>query len=360
MKKPEMTNRERILSALNFQETDRLPWSPLIDDYFIRSLPLQNLHMEIIEAMRYIGCDIIERHVANPIQTMHNVQTRREMAADGKGFRLWYDTPVGSVFEEYKVSGQTTFNARHMLETEEDIRVFRYIMEHKTVTDNIAAFMERDRYIGDDGIACVSGPMSPIQYLLQDIAGVENTVYLLEDYPEEMEALLETMHDFNRKVYHVLKEYPTELVIDYEDTSSTVMSRDMFTRYGVPIINDYAEILHGAGKKFITHMCGCLDAFKCEIGGGIQDGVDSVCPPNTGDLHIWEARKAWGNRKVLIGGIDPPALSWMSVAECEATVREIWEHMKGERGFILSTGDAVPFGTPIENMIAITRLVAAL
>ena len=360
MKKSEMTNRERIHNALNFQDTDRLPWAPLIDDYFIRSLPLQNLHMEIIEAMRYIGCDIIERHVGEPIKEMKGVERRVEKASDGKSYRIWFDTPVGSVFEEHRWSGQTDFISGHLIETVEDLKVCRYIAEHETVRDNIAVFEERDRYIGDDGIATVTSPMSPIQRLLQFHAGVENTVYLMEDYPEEMDALLEAMHESNKKVFHVLKEYPTEAIFDYEDTSSTVMSRKLYTRYSAPMIDDYAKILHGGGKKLITHMCGCLNAFKEEIGMGIQDGVDSVCPPHTGDLYIWEARKAWGNKKVLIGGIDPPALSMMSVVECEETVREIWQHMKDERGFILSTGDAVPFGTPIENMIAITHLVAQL
>lgn len=359
MKKTEMTSRERILSALRFQETDRLPWAPLIDNYFIQSLPLQNLNMEIIEAMRYIGCDIIERHIGNPIQKTNNVTTRMERAADGSGYRLWYDTPVGSAFEEFRRSGETSFIVRHLVETLEDIQVCRYMVENTVAQENILAFTQRDNYIGDDGIATPDGPMSPIQQLLQHTAGVENTVYLMEDYPEEMDALLEAMHERNKKIYRILADYPTEAVFDYEDTSSTVMSRDMFNRYSAPMIDDYARILHGGGKKFITHMCGCLNAFTGEIGAGIQDGVDSVCPPNTGDLHIWNARKAWPG-KVLIGGIDPPALSWMSVAECEETVREIWEHMKGERGFILSTGDAVPFGTPIENMMAITRLVVQL
>ncbi len=360
MKRPEMTNRERILNALNFRETDRLPWAPLIDGYFIQSLPLQNIHMDIIEAMRYIGCDIMERHVAKPVTEISNVERRVEQASDGKSYRIWYETPVGAVFEEHSYTGETDYISRHLVETLEDVKVYRYIIEHETFRDNSAAFLERDRYIGDDGIAVTGGPMSPIQRLLQRDAGVENTVYLMEDYPEEMDALLEAMHETNKKAYHVLKEYPTEVVFAYEDTSSTVMSRDMFVNYSAPAIDDYARILHSGGKKFITHMCGRLNAFKSEIGAGIQDGVDSICPPFTGDLHIWDARRAWGNWKLLIGGIDPPALIRMSVAECEQTVREIWDHMKDQRGFILSTGDAVPFGTPIENLIAITRLVAQL
>ncbi|MBQ8952571.1 MAG: hypothetical protein IJ048_00515 [Clostridia bacterium] len=58
-----MTKRERITAALRRQEVDRLPWSPLIDDYFVRSLPEQGLHMDLLEVLRYLRCDIMERHV---------------------------------------------------------------------------------------------------------------------------------------------------------------------------------------------------------------------------------------------------------------------------------------------------------
>ena len=77
MKKAELTKRERILAALHLEETDRLCWSPLIDPYFINSLHLQNIHLDIIEAMRYIGNDIMERHVASP-----KVQMKNKMVSD--------------------------------------------------------------------------------------------------------------------------------------------------------------------------------------------------------------------------------------------------------------------------------------
>lgn len=353
----EMTNRERLLCCFNREETDRVPWSPLIDGYYISSLPEQNIHLDIIEAMRYIGCDIMERHVAMPQTTFENVVIRREESHDGSSFRTWYETPVGNVFEERKYSGQTSFITRPLIENEKDIKIYEYIVNDMRFHDDIENFILRDKLIGDDGLATTSGMLTPIQQLLQHLAGVENTVYLMYDYPELMDELLEVMHEKNKEFYQVLAHYPTKAVFAYEDTSSTVMSRSMFTDYSLPAINDYARILHESGKLFITHMCGCLNAFKEDIGKGLQDGVDSVCPPDTGDLYVWEARKTWGDNKIIIGGIDPPALSRMTVAESVKTAKEILDKMRGERGFILSTGDAVPYGTPIQNLIEITKIV---
>ncbi len=35
----DMTSRERILAACRMQEVDRVPWSPLLDGYFLSGLP---------------------------------------------------------------------------------------------------------------------------------------------------------------------------------------------------------------------------------------------------------------------------------------------------------------------------------
>lgn len=57
-----MTKKERVLAALYKKETDRIPFSPLCDDYFASSLEKQNHPYDLLRALRYIGADIIERH----------------------------------------------------------------------------------------------------------------------------------------------------------------------------------------------------------------------------------------------------------------------------------------------------------
>lgn len=352
MKHAQFTKRERIIRALHYQPVDRLPWSPLIEDYFISSLPGQGMPMETIEAMRYIGNDIMERHVAFATSLYRDL-TRRVENRNGKT-RVYFDTPVGSIYQEYSVTGNTSFATKHFITKPEDLKIYQYIAEHTDYRPEIEKFAERDRYIGDDGIATASGPESPIQEMLQKLCGVENTIYLMYDYPDEMDELLNAMHQRNLKHYRALAQYPTEVVIDYEDTSSTVMNPSMFQNYTAPVIEDYAKIMHDSGKVFITHMCGHLSTFAEMIGCGTQDGIDSVCPPDTGDFYAWDARKCWGDKKVIIGGIDPAELSRISVEKSVERTREILDRMPDLNGFILSTGDAVAYGTPIENLKAIT------
>lgn len=244
-------------------------------------------------------------------------------------------------YEETRVTGNTVYVAKHLVETLEDMKVFQYVCEHTTFQEKIREFIEEDKRIGDMGIASVDGGFSPVQQLLQYIAGVENTVYLTMDYPDEMEELMAVMHEKNKRLYQTIFQYPCDFVFAYEDTSTTVMSRTMFEDSSLPAINDYADLVHAQGKVFITHMCGKLTGFKDLIAKGRQDGIDSVCPPETGDLYPWDARKAWGAKRV-IGGIDPPSLVLQNRESILKYVREIVEKVEDKRGFILSTGDAVP------------------
>jgi hypothetical protein len=58
-----MTGKERIMASLRGKHTDRLCWSPLVDQYFISSLPAQGYpELNVPDAVRLLKADIMERH----------------------------------------------------------------------------------------------------------------------------------------------------------------------------------------------------------------------------------------------------------------------------------------------------------
>ena len=172
-----------------------------------------------------------------------------------------------------------------------------------------------------------------------------------------MREMFAALHERNKNYYRLICDLDTPVVFAYEDTSTTIMSRDWFQSLAAPCLNEYAKILHGAGKLYITHMCGKLSGFSEDIAKILSDGIDSVCPPTTGDMECWDAKSAFGG-KVIIGGIEPSSLVMKSEEAILSHVSEILERMRGGRGFILSTGDAVPHGTSVELLKKIADLVA--
>jgi uroporphyrinogen-III decarboxylase len=160
-------------------------------------------------------------------------------------------------------------------------------------------------------------------------------------------------------MWKAMAEVPADLCFIHDNLSSTTTSRKMYRRFDRRYVNEYADILQPTGKKLVTHWCGKLTGFAEDMAEARQDGISDVTPEPTGDMDIVEARKSWAKHFVVMGGIDPTLFSSGTAAEVEAYVEGLLGAMTPDRrGFVLGSGDAVPFGTPPENVKAAARAAA--
>lgn len=350
-----MTSRERIMAVLRGKKPDRIPWAPLIDEYYVRYLHSLKMDVDIVKSLRLVGADIIERHV--PVyknEFPSNIEIRTEKK--GNEEIRYTITPVGTLKEIFTFAGETNFLKSHRVKTVEDVKILKYIFENIEVELEEKTFKEEDNYIGDSGIASAEMPQTPIQHLLENEMGIENFTYVLYDYQEEIEELMEIIHAYNLKVAKKLTESCAEVIFGYEDTSTTVLSKDWYKDYCSNYIDEYADIFHKGDKIYITHMCGKLKGFAGIIQQNKMDGIDSLCPPTTGDVWAHEALELFKG-KIIIGGIEPSALQRMSVGETEEYVINLLKSIAPGTNFILSTGDATAYGTPLENLKKVSELI---
>ena len=353
-----MTSRERLMAVFKGQEPDRLPWSPCIDSYFTNSLPAYSdgKHPDAVDAFRMIGADIMERHV--PAANVNWKNTQHKHIQD-KGRHIWrITTPVGDLEQVSVSAGKTNSVTKYLVNSLDELKTMIYIFELMECAPDYTYIRQLDERIGPDGILTVSAEASPIKVLMELCAGLENTAFLLCDYPDEVEALMELIHRHNLERLRILIESPAEVIIAYEDTSTTVLSDHWYKKYSSPYINEYADMVTSSGKFYITHMCGKLKGFKDLLNQDRMHGIDSVCPPETGDLWAHEALDLLPG-KIIIGGIDPVALHNMTADETEEYVRKIIKKTAPWKNFILSTGDAVAYGTPLENLKRVSECVKA-
>ena len=373
-----MNSKERLLAVFKGKKSDRIPWDPLIDGYFLSFLKEKNIEMNIVEALRYIGADILERHVTtytdimmmgssdmiyvNPKDAIVQKNIKITLHFDKKNGEIFntYETPIGIIKEKYvftKASPWLPFPVEHKIKRKEDLKIYKYILENITPKPNFENFQKEVDYIGNDGLASASGPSTPIMRLLQREMGIETFYYYLNDYPKEIEEILDIMHERNKKIYHIIIKSPAEVIIDYENSSTTLFSPQIFDRYCLNQINEYANIVKQAGKIYLTHMCGKLDKIMNLLSQGKQDGIIDVSPAPTGDFNIAEALKSWGKTKVVMGGIDATAFTQLSVDGIKKYVRDLLRQIGPANNFILGSGDATPYGTPLESLKAVTKVV---
>jgi uroporphyrinogen-III decarboxylase len=380
-----MTSRERILAALRKEPVDRIPFVPLIDSYTLMDMPPEIIGgvtgpiMDLatqIEAARRLGCDVNARHVpvteplaggAPHLQSMGRFGPPVEARAEFEQGQLTeiIETPVGTLTAAWRYTDKVGW-IPHMVKPavtdHEELKIFHYAVERLLMEPPAPAydmFHEAEARIGEDGIAMVSIPNSPLMFLIEMAWGLENTYYMLHDHRAEVEDIMARLRTSVRRHVEAVAASPAQVVVQYENTSSTLLSPDMFLRYCLPCLNEHADILGAAGKIFLVHMCGKLRAFVNDIGRGRFDGVSDIPPPPTGDLALDEAADRLPEHSVM-GGIDPTTFISRDAKAVEAEVAGLIERIKPRRGVLLGSADTTPRGTPVENFRLVRRLVETI
>lgn len=381
--KTQMSTRERILAALQKKEVDRLPFVPLIDTYTILDMPPQvqqafqsaageGYWQGMLQAIRAIGCDVMLRHVdvLHPAggaphlggmgRFMPPVSTSSRM--EGSVLIETLETPVGTLTGTWGFTerhGWIPHPIKHMVSNLEELKIFSAALDAlspQAPEPDYENFLKAEKAVGEDGIATTSILNTPLMNLIETCWGLENTYYLLNDYPAEVEGVLEKLHQVQRLIVERIAASPAKVVIEYENTSSTLLSPKVFRRYCLPILNEYADIFRKADKIFLVHMCGKLQAFVDDLAAARFDGVSDISPLPTGNLTLVEAIASMPG-KVLIGGIDATTFIETDLQMLETKIAALITAVKPYRGVLLGSADTAPRGTPLENFQLIQHLV---
>lgn len=377
-----MTSRERILAALKGQIVDRIPFVPLIDSYTLMDMPSDIIGdasgpmfdpVTLINASRALGCDVMPRHIISAVPPLGRTPHIESLGKFGSPVETKVDfdsgkltesitTPLGTLTARWEFTdkaGWIPHMTKPLVSNHEELKIFHYAVERMPPDlqpQPYDAFLQIEEEIGDDGIATATIPNSPLMFLIEMAWGLENTYYLLNDHRDEVEDILERLHQSLKAHVEVFAESPAEIVIQYENTSSTLLSPDVFRRYCLPRLNEYADIVMGAGKIFLVHMCGTLRAFTDDIARGRFHGIADIPPPPTGDLPLDEAKELLPD-KIVLGGVDPTTFLSREPELLREEVSGLIERIKPYSGVLLGSADTAPRGTPPENFKLIRELV---
>jgi len=365
-----MTPQERLLAAFGRQPCDSVPFAPLVEGYFQASLPGGSQRHAADIQFELAGHILVRAHVlrlntplwlgAYAVNLPSDIE--QKLYADNGDIVHCVETPVGSLTWRLRFAPESPYIPwviENRVRTVEDVKTFQYLVEHTEFELWMDYFDEQQKYAGERGLVAVLGPCSPLQQMINFDMGLERVIYMLADHPDEMNEMLDTFHAKQLEMWKAMAEVPADICFIHDNLSSTTTSRSMYRRYDRRYVNAYADVLHAAGKKLITHWCGKLTGFAEEFAEARHDGISDVAPPPTGDTDIVEARKTWAAPFVMMGGIDPNLFARGTTAEMEGYVEDLLGRMGPDRrGFILGSGDAVPYGTPPENVRAAAAAAA--
>lgn len=354
-----MTCKERLRAALLGKAVDRVPWSPNLA-YFWEHQPKELQQKGQLSFMQSIGADPLFRGSHNVCKTIrNNVNIRTEHV--GREFYNIYETPIGTLREGYRYSeeGNTAFIIDHPVKTIQELKVLSYIYEHTTVEPDFEPLHQEIDALGENGLhiplfheACKTA----FQSLLEKWVGTEVLNYLLFDDPNVVKETLTVMQRVSTISAEIAAQSNAIGFIFWEDTSTTNLSPAQFQTFVLPEINQWGDCFHAADKLLIHHACGYIKDLISMMSESHIDFIESMSPPPTGNIEVWDAKKVLGREIGIIGGIEPTVLLYSSLEELEHYVISLIEKMGKER-YILANSDSCPPGVDYKKFQLITRCV---
>ncbi len=355
-----MTSKERILAALHGQPVDRLPWCPFLA-YWWEHQPKSRQAQGQIAFFREIGADALLRGFLQPFSVTYGAGIDQE-TRQSKGLSwLIQHTPAGDLRtgSQYSPDGNTTYVVHHPVQQREDYRALRALVAAMELRPQFEPVQQQIEAVDEDGL-CVPliSPFgkTPFQALLEHYVGTEQLVYHLMDMPEEVEATLDVMNEKCRQAVQIAADSPADVFITWEDSSTTNVSPRLFQQYIASEMNRWGDALESAGKSLIHHACGHLKALLPEMKAEHIIAIESISPPPTGNVELWEARDIVGPDLCLIGGIEPVHFLTLEDAAFDAYVRDLIERMP-HKAFILANSDSCPPGVPLERFRRVGEIV---
>ena len=369
----QMTSRERLRAALRGEEVDHVPWSPFLA-YWWEHQTQDWQDRGQLWFMRELGADALLRGFSTPFvcSDIPGIRSYDAFNLETPGCELtWHEkgddlrveqvTPVGTLtlLARQSRTGNTRFVVEHPVKCREDYKILRYLAEHMLIRPDAERVRLEIAEAGEDGLVVpLISPFlkTPFQSLVEHFVGTQQLIYDLMDYPEEVEATLAEMAERAREAVRIAADSPAEAFITWEDSSTTNVSPALFRRYILPELNRWGETVHAAGKLLLHHACGHVRALLPDMAGENVDAIESLSPPPTGNIEIWEAQAALGTRIGLIGGIEPVHFLELDPAGLRAYVEELLERMQPAH-YVLANSDSCPPGVTVEKFRLVTQIV---
>ena len=141
---------------------------------------------------------------------------------------------------------------------------------------------------------------------------------------------------------------------DWGYRKGLMISPTMMRRWVLPVHKRMAEMAHSRGSLYVLHSCGNLEAIMDDI----IDDVKADAKHSFEDtyLSVAEAKKLYGRRIALIGGVYMDVLAGSGVKEVrEYTSRVLKACMPGG-GYCLGSGNTVANYVPLENYLTMLNV----
>lgn len=332
-----MTRKERVLAALNHQETDIVPYFAEFTEQEAENMAAYlgekdfeknwGLHLHYIQ---YWGWPTEREDKPEYFIDDFGVEWNRSGADKDIGM---VDTPMFSDPEEdIQYTFPTVDEARLRAE-------YQHLVETK-----------EDRF-------CMAGFGFSMFERSWSLMGMENVLMRMLMDPESLEELYDQICEYNLHLIDIALEYDIDGVYfgdDWGQQKGMIMGPDHWRQFIKPRMKRMYDRVHSKGKYVFQHSCGDCSEI---LGDLVEIGLNCYQTFQPEIYDIEAVKRDYGDKLTFWGGISTQQLLVQASPEqVQAETVRIMKIMKNGGGYIAAPTHAVAFDVPPENIMAMLQV----
>lgn len=329
-----MTKRERIIKAVNHENTDFVPYSV---DFTTE---------ELEKCIAYTGDKNFYENIGNH---MINAGIGSFRAAEKPGHFIDHFNVVWDRTRDKDIG----IVAKYQIE---DIKKYNYKfpeIDEKRVRADIERVIKNKKdkfFIFDIGFSLFERAWT--------LAGMENLLESMITAPEAVKGLMQRITDYNLKAIKLADGYKEIDAImfgdDYGQQKGLIMGAKYWREFIKPYLAQMFKAAKKNGKFVFLHSCGDIEEIFPDL---VEIGLNAYQTFQPEIYDIKKVKKEWGDKLTFWGGISTQQLLVQaSPEEVERVTRETIKIMSKGGGYIAAPTHAMPRDIPVENVLAMLKV----
>ena len=341
-----MNAMERVVTALQHKEADRVPVYPIISG----------------ASRRLVGANYKEWSTNAEICSRGLLQAREEfdldcivtlidlsVECDAWGQELIYPEDEAAHPDYSKCVVQDIEDYAKIKKV--DFRNSKRMMMHIATCKKIVEEAKGEFPV----IAFVFGPLGTLSMLRN-----QQDMYLdLYDDPDAVK-------NAAKEICETLKEYCRSLMatgvngimIDTLFASGSIMSKDMWREMEGDLVKELANVIREENGLVMVHNCGQRIYFDAQIEAMKPDAISFLYPPDDCKDFV-ECKDKYGDKVTLIGCVTPASAVIGTDEEWDKECTDNMDAMKKNGGFMLATGCEYPANASFDRAKRMVELAKA-
>lgn len=340
-----MNPRENLLQTLRCENHQ---WIPVCPYLFPNENPTQGIPEELKEAFssssgnlagdilklgEYLGAEDYLLPVPEPAALVSDTCSFETKEVEKGKFVTTLSTPKGELRQiAEEMPGYPRMVTERYAKTIEDVaKLIEYFssLSVKVAPEIVKKIKDLQKLAGERGVLFCRTNGTPLGMCYRVYSDITNLIYLIADAPRTMKELFDCMEDKYLQLYEGMLRAAPEIdaFFGMDDTSTTLISPDMFDSFNVELTNKRADLCHACGKIYMHHSCGLIRNLLPIYRKTRMNGVDAFTPPPIGDVGYAEGRKLLGPGYSMLSGL----ANGLSSLDMDAIRRQVIHRFRDAR-----------------------------